>query len=413
MRRRTDVYIGHMRDGSAIAAATNAATTAIRDGDLASARATLRGVLGDEVPVPATPSAPLDVDISEAAYLYATVLAASGCARDGLGYSTRAYETACHDAQPGSDQRLRAAATHAYLLRVTGDPAAAVPVGRDLARQLIARFGATDRRTLAAHGDLAVALHAAGDCLTGRQILHRTGELVRSTYGPDDPLGIRMRDRLADLTRECRATDVVGVSSDDAVADHTCGQPAATASISIADLFGDLFAGDDHEAVDRPPSEAVDMTGTQSAVPDRPVANSAGLLAALRLARPDQPTAGPGSDAGTDGSVNTGADVDGIGAPTPCVPPWADRPTAGFPTVPVAAGLHPIWVAASPDPVAAPRQIAGTSTVGATGNAFGPPVTHSRATFGRMRRQAANPAASDRPQRTPTTSSGAMTTEGT
>ena len=123
--------------------------------------------------------------VAEAASLYARVLAASGCARDGLAYSASAYQTACETAKPGSDLRLRAAATHAYLLRTTGDPAAAVPVGRDLARQLVARFGATDRRTLAAHGDLAVTLHAAGECLTGRQILHRTGELVRSTYGPE------------------------------------------------------------------------------------------------------------------------------------------------------------------------------------------------------------------------------------
>ncbi len=274
MRRRTDVYIGHMRDGSAIAAATNAATTPIRDGDLASARATLRGVLGDALPAPSIAGAPLDVDVAEAASLYAAVLAASGSARDGLDYSALAYETACRDAQPGSDQRLTAAATHAYLLRATSDPAAAVPVGRDLARQLVARFGATDRRTLAAHGDLAVALHTAGHCLTGRQILHRTGELVRSTYGPGDALGVRMRDRLADLTRQCRATDRVGAEgdaavrpeSDEALAGHICGQPTATASISIGDLFGDLFArdeeGDDHEAVDRPPTETVDVAAT-------------------------------------------------------------------------------------------------------------------------------------------------------
>jgi hypothetical protein len=413
MRRRTDVYIGHMRDGSAIALATNAATTAIRGGDLASARATLRGILGDALPLPATRGARLDVDLAEAASLYAAVLAASGCGPDGLGYSTPGYEIACHDAQPGSDQRLKAAATHAYLLRATGDPAAAVRVGRDLARQLIARFGATDRRTLAAHGDLAVTLHAAGDCLTGRQILHRTGELVRSTYGPGDALGVRIQDRLADLTRECHATDGVGAESDDAVAGHTCGQPTATATISIADLFGDIFAGDghegdDHEAVDRPPSVAVDMAGTRSVATDRLVASPAGLLAVLGVAVPTaRPTAStPAAPADVDVVVADAAD------PVDVAATWANRPTAGFPTVPVAAGLHPTWLVASPEPVAAPREIARTSTVGATGSAFGPPVTHSRATFGRMRRRATTIADSDRPQRTPTTSSNAKTTEG-
>jgi|GEM_PF-5321980 len=126
MRRRTDVYIGVMRDGSAIVGATNAAATASHDGDVAAARAMLHGVPGDAPPVPAT----------------------------------------------------------------------------------------------------------AGECLTGRQILHRTGETVRDTYGPGDPLGVRMRDRLADLTRQCRATGVDAAEPADAVADHICGRPAATASIS-------------------------------------------------------------------------------------------------------------------------------------------------------------------------------------
>jgi hypothetical protein len=288
MRRRTDVYIGLMRDGSAIAGATNAAATAIHDGDFAAARAMLHGVFGDPPPVPATAGATLDADVAEAASLYAGVLAACGCARDGLGYSTSAYETARRDAQPGSDQRLFAAATHAYLLRATGHPAAAVPVGRELARQLIARFGATDRRTLAAHGDLAVMLHAAGECLTGREILHRTGELVRDTYGPDDPLGVRMRDRLADLTRRCRATVVGGTESADGVADHICGQSMVTASISIADLFGDLFAmdflidvaNDDDEVVDPPETSTVDATG--SAFADRPVTHSRATFGRMR-----------------------------------------------------------------------------------------------------------------------------------
>ena len=142
MRRRTDVYIGHMRDGSAIAVATYAATTAIRDGDPASARATLRDILGEALPALAT-AAPAQRDVAE------------------RRVSTRPFS-------PPPDVRRTVSAT-----RRTG---------------------------LAAHGDLAVTLHAAGDCLTGRQILHRTGELARSTYGPGDPLGIRMRDRLADLT---------------------------------------------------------------------------------------------------------------------------------------------------------------------------------------------------------------------
>ncbi len=511
MRCCTDVYIGLMRDGSAIAVATNAAAIAARDGDLAAARAALSAVLGaasafaaadvpPEVEVPpgvqVPPDAQVPLDVAEAASLYARVLAATGCASEGLVYSASAYRTVCQSAQPGSDLRLRAAATHAALLRVTGDPVAAAIVGRDLARQLVARFGATDRRTLAAHGDLAVTLHSAGECLTGRQILHRTGELVRSTYGADDPLGMRMRDRLAVLTRECRPPDVVGFESTDTVADHICGRPNA-APRSTVDLFGDLFAGDGDEVVARPSDETADPTETPPAITDRPAIPSAGLLATLGVAIPtarpsapaelrvpptevaipaaevpppvagvpaaavsapaeiedepiDEPPVVPSVDshadaalaetagnaaagredskaaeasetattADDDGDLSPGADVGGIVASESDAPRWADRPTAGFPTVPIAVGLQPTWVAAPREPVSAPRPIGAMSTVGVTGTGITGnstpdlPVTHSRATFGRMRRLATHASARDRPQRTATTSSSAKTIEG-
>ena len=512
----TDVYIGLMRDGSAVTAATNAAAIAFRDGDLAAAGATLSAVLGAasgcanvDVPLDTTGSFDVDgpLDVAEAASLYARVLAASGCARDGLAYSASAYQTACETAEPGSDLRLRAAATHAYLLRTAGDPGGAVPVGRDLARQLVARFGATDRRTLAAHGDLAVTLHAAGECLTGRQILHRSGELVRRTYGPDDPLGTRMHDRLADLTRQCRPPDEVEAELRDTITGHTCGQPNGAATFSIADLFGDLFTYDGHEVLARPPDEAADPTDEPPGVADRPAIPSGGLLATLGVAIPTIPTArrsapaavlppptegptpaaempapaevagepshGPAigrsaeasvrrdvevepaetaemvatagrQDAGTQdasetpntaddaGDPSLAADVGGIEAPGSGMPPWADRPTAGFPTVPIAVGLHPTWVAASPAAVGAPRLLGESSTVGIAGtgvagtrvtgtgvtgtgasgdSAAGLPVTHSRATFGRIRRLSTHAGGSDRPQRTATTHS-AKTIEG-
>jgi hypothetical protein len=487
MRRPTDVYIGLMRDGSAIAAATSAAAIAVRDGDLAAARVTLSGVLGAAsggaaVGVPLDTAGAFDadvaLDVAEAASLYARVLAASGCPRDGVAYAASVHQRACQVSQPGSDLRLRAAATYAYQLRATGDLAAAMPVGRDLARQLVARFGATDRRTLAAHGDLAVTLHAAGECLTGRQILHRTGELVRSTYGPGDPLGTRMRDRLADLTRQCRPPEAVGAERPDTVADHTCGQPDAAASISIADLFGDLFAGEGQEVIAQPPDEAADPTKVPPAVADRPAIPSAGLLvtlgvaiptarppapAALLLSPPDGPTqaaevpapaevagepsngpsVGPSAEGSVDphvvvelpetaemvataghqdstapdafetattaddiGDPSPTADVGGIDPPESGMPPRADRPTAGFPTVPIAVVLHPTWVAVPPERVSAPRPIGETSTVGVAGSSVADlPVTHSRATFGRIRRLSSHAGAGERPQRTATTGS--------
>jgi hypothetical protein len=115
--------------------------------------------------------------------------------------------------------------------------------------------------------------------------------------------------------------------------------------------------------------------------------------------------------------LSPAAEIGRFEAPESEVPPWADRPTAGFPTVPIAVGLHPTWVVAPPEAVSAPRPTGETSTVGVTGtgvtekSAADLPVTHSRATFGRMRRLAIHARARDRPQRT-ATKSGAKTTEG-
>ena len=125
------------------------------------------------------------------------------------------------------------------------------------------------------------------------------------------------------------------------------------------------------------------------------------------------PEASETATAADGGDLSPAADVGGIEAPESDVPPWADRPTAGFPTVPIAVGLHPTWVAAPPEPVSAARPIGTTSTVGGTGNSAADfPFTHSRATFGRMRRLATHASARDRPQRTATTSSSTKTTEG-
>ena len=284
-----------MRDGSAIAAATDAAAIAVRDGDLAAAQATLsirsrcRVRVGDRGRS-ARRGGPARCGRSRSTSPRRRVsthacLAATGSARDGLAYSASAYLTACEAAQPGSDLRLRAAATHAYLLRAAGDPAAAVPVGRDLARQLVARFGATDRRTLAAHGDLAVTLHAAGECLTGRQILHRTGELVRRHVRP------RRSARNPDAAPACRPDTGMPAAGRGRrrVHRHSRGpylrptQRAAT--VSIVDLFGDLFA-DDGDQVVRPVDETADPTDTHPPITDRPAIPSAGLLATLGVAIP-------------------------------------------------------------------------------------------------------------------------------
>jgi hypothetical protein len=630
MYGRADVYIGLMLAQPALPAAVNggvptepsgsgyaSAVAAVRVGDLDSARSILSLLAGD-VPVSAGPL--IDMDLSNAASLkaaslnaaslnaaslnaaglYAGVLAALGYPRAALGYSTYAYDATRAATPSGSDPQLQAALAHAYVLRATGDPAAAASVGRDLVRGLIARFGATDRRTLAGHADLAVTLHALGECLSGRQILHRTGEVFRQTYGPDDPLAVRMIERFATLTRTCGASDVQRVIPAEAIlAEHVCGQRARRLSVPTADLFLDLFAFiptaatesssvDPAAAVDSPPvavptsveptsvgpesvgpesvgpesvgpqpaepmatavdavepesvecepmatavdaarpnsddagrreldAALADATGAASVRPARPAVGPAGLLAALAkaipAARPTAPrSSGPdlveaevtpvpvptvavpapaptvpvddtvaasevtatldaanaanaanaaaagNADAAdaqvvaealdaaarsaepsaepVDFGVDSGADAeDGLrderharfrgdaepvaavgddrAADEPPIPMWADRPTAGYPTVPVATGLHPTWVTASEVPFGAGRPTDETSTVAVVDNVVAEgSLTHSRATFGRMRRRLNHNGAADRPQQTATARS-AKTTDG-
>jgi hypothetical protein len=176
------------------------------------------------------------------------------------------------------------------------------------------------------------------------------------------------------------------------------------------------------EPIEEPPAEPPldPLVGVEVAE----TAESAATAGPEDSGTPAAAGAGTGTEiaADSDGDVSPAADVGGIDAPESDAPPWTDRPTAGFPTVPIAAGLHPTWVAAAPEAVGAPRPIGQTSTVGVTGHSITGydvtrngvadlPVTHSRATFGRMRRLATHARVSDRPQRT-TTTSRAKTTEG-
>jgi hypothetical protein len=89
----------------------------------------------------------------------------------------------------------------------------------------------------------------------------------------------------------------------------------------------------------------------------------------------------------------------------------ADRPTAGYPTVPVTAGVRPTWVSTPPRPLGGPDSLAERATV-PEGIGVDPIATHSRATFGRMRRRFSQSGAVNRPQRTATTSSSARITDG-
>jgi hypothetical protein len=155
--------------------------------------------------------------------------------------------------------------------------------------------------------------------------------------------------------------------------------PATEVPAPAAEVPAPAEIGD--ESIDEPRVEP-------SADPHVEVAETAEIVATAGRGDSRTPdAAGMATTADSDGDPRPAADVGGIEAPECEVPPWADRPTAGFPTVPVAVGLHPTWVAVPPEPASGPRPIGETSTVGVTGNSLADlSVTHSRATFGRMRR---------------------------
>jgi hypothetical protein len=212
------------------------------------------GRVGEPVDVAAVAAATVDIDRGDFARERAILTSALG---DGADV-------------PMDDRRLSADIVVAYLVRATGAPGSAVPNYRDLARRLAARFGPTNRRTLAAHADLALVLHEAGQCLTGRQILHRTRESYRVSYRPGDDADGRMLADLAALSRACgdhqRARDYVDIAqrlgdelpsvdtsllrrvalaaSAVGTVAHRCGAAGAMRIGSAADLHLGVFAMD-------------------------------------------------------------------------------------------------------------------------------------------------------------------------
>jgi hypothetical protein len=107
---------------SNVAGAVTAAQTFIEAGDLVAAMTALRAALAG-VELDATRPGP---DLADACRLYAGVLSALGEAYSATPFSTYAH-VACRALFPATDDRaLYADATHAFVLRVTGEFVGAV-----------------------------------------------------------------------------------------------------------------------------------------------------------------------------------------------------------------------------------------------------------------------------------------------
>src|ERR1051326_8104747 len=165
------VYIGCM-SGVVIGVpgAVRVAQSYIDAGDLAEALVALRTALLGVTLEPREP----DPDLADAARLYAGVLASLGEPHSATPFSAYAHQAAKVMDEPTSSRALQADLIHSFVLRVTGQMAEAVALYRDVVQRLGLRFGPEGRPALASQADLAVALHAAGECTEARQTLHRT-----------------------------------------------------------------------------------------------------------------------------------------------------------------------------------------------------------------------------------------------
>jgi hypothetical protein len=255
-----------------LAVAFRDAMTAVDGGHATVAAATLAAALRDVV---LDVSAP-DPDVSDAARLYAALLAVLDDPGGALPYSSYAHSVLV-GASPTSARGLLAGVVHAYVLRVTDQVWPAAALWRDVVRRFVIAFGPDDRATLAGHADVAVALYEAGQCLTARQVLHQSCAAYRRGH-PVDAVAIRMMARLASMTRACGGEVAAQRYADDAerlhaehvpsdaalldvvrdsrtVERHVCGQPSNPHHAGVSDLFVDLFAERPDLGEDADPAE--------------------------------------------------------------------------------------------------------------------------------------------------------------
>ncbi len=179
--------------------ALRSATAMVVAGELPAALEVLRSALSGVAPDRAAP----DPGLVDAGRLYAAVLACLGETYSAAPWSAYAHAAARTLEDPSGPLPLRADVVHAFVLRATGYLPASLTLYRDLVTRIQARYGPYARPALAGQADLAVALHAAGECVPARRAMHRAYFTHRDTFGPADEVGIRMLARLGAMTRDC------------------------------------------------------------------------------------------------------------------------------------------------------------------------------------------------------------------
>jgi hypothetical protein len=268
----------------AVADAVGKARAHIDAGDLPKALLTLRPVFATTVLHPDSP----DLDVVEAARLFAGVLTSLGESYSALPYSTYAHRAARVLGEPSTPLALLADLIHAFVLRATAQLTESVVLYRDVTKRIATRCGENARPTLAGRADLAITLHAAGVCEEARKSLYTAYVAHREAFGPADPQGIQMLSRLGSLTLDCGDFEQAHQHFDEAktlcakhlpVGDtltrkvtsaaragvdptHLCGEPAATQhGLDVRDLFVRALELDAHDLapsvpdVPEPPEE--------------------------------------------------------------------------------------------------------------------------------------------------------------
>lgn len=158
--------------------------------------------------VDGSPPHPDEVELIDAAVLFAQALAASpkgiGLAVEWAAYAHRTSQDLYGLTDPRTVEPAR---TYARLLTATDAYTVAAAVRRDLVAALTATDGSGGLRTLCARADLATALHHTGACQTAYATLADAWTAQRVAFGEHDLIAVRMCVRLATMYLDCGDPD--------------------------------------------------------------------------------------------------------------------------------------------------------------------------------------------------------------
>lgn len=182
---------------------TAQANQLVAAGDLAAAQELLDNALSAADPSPSRASA----ELADAAALHARVLMMLGEPHTARGWAAFAYSAFTRLHGPSDPRTVAAAATLAAILHKVGSHARAGRLYREVIIELTATDGPESLRVLAAHADLATVEYARGECDVARERLQDAWELHREVYGDGHPSGIKMLARLGAMQRDCGLTE--------------------------------------------------------------------------------------------------------------------------------------------------------------------------------------------------------------